>query len=166
MRRWQRRIWLMVSSHTVLVAASPGTRTVELHSDGCCCLFSLCAVWNHYDVNGSGELDKSELLTLAGDVVERFCALYEEQLRRERPGLGADEAFRLARRDVFPHLLAGESVVEAKRLMAERLFKLLDVDRDGVITRTEFLFSWKNISKQVLTLKGSNVAKALACVIL
>jgi Ca2+-binding EF-hand superfamily protein len=56
--------------------------------------------------------------------------------------------------------------VEAKRLMAERLFKLLDVDRDGVITRTEFLFSWKNISKQVLTLKGSNIPKGLACVIL
>lgn len=161
-RRWTNDSGAMTFKQLVVLANNP-----ERWADAGLAASNLVDVWNHYDANANGELDRSEVITLASDVVDRFVVLYEEQLRRDQPTLSSEDVTRLAKRDVFPHLLSGDSPAEAKRVMADRLFKLLDTNHDGCITRTEFLFSWKLVSKQMLTIKGNQQApKGVSCVIL
>jgi hypothetical protein len=139
---------------------------------------NIAAVWDHYDVNGNGELDRPEINQLASDVVERYCILYEEQLVREhklatqkknkkgpQPELSPEEIKRLMKKDVFPHLLPGKCAAQAKLGIAEKIIQELDVNKDGIITRTKFLFQWRNASKQLLTIHTPEKAK-MACTIL
>lgn len=96
-------------------------------------------IWTHY----AGErdtLDRGAVTQLAADLVDRFVALYREQLLREQPGLAESDLQRAVKKDVWPHLLPGDNMVECKRIMAEKLTRELDVDHDGQITKTEFFF--------------------------
>jgi Ca2+-binding EF-hand superfamily protein len=172
-RKWKDTAGEMTFGQRVQLAEHP-----ERWADWSLAQTNMVSVWEHYDTNGNGELDRNEITQLASDVVDRFCVLYEEQLirdhraasqRRDVHGrkidLPPDEIKRLMKKDIFPHLLPGESVMEAKRAMTERLMRELDVDRDGCITRTEFLFQWKNTSKLLLTINPPS-QKRMACIIL
>jgi hypothetical protein len=136
------------------------------------------SVWDHYDVDGNGELDRAEINQIASDVVERYCILYEEQLVRDhklatqkknkkgaQAELSPEEVKRLMTKDVFPHLLPGTCPIQAKLAIAERITRELDVNKDGIITSTKFLFQWKRISKELLTIHTPDKTK-MACIIL
>jgi hypothetical protein len=122
----------------------------------------LIDVWEHYDANGDGILNKNELPALARDTVDRVVAMIKENIKRENPEL-ADKALEEMTKNELPHILPGKDIAECKRMMVEYLNKELDVDHDGVITRTEFMMKWKLTSRQLQTFK---VAKAIACNIL
>jgi hypothetical protein len=157
------RVWKNDSTMTfgmrVKLAEQP-----SMWSDAVFASSNIVDVWEHYDVNKDDILNKTELPALASDLVDRFVALYKEQLMIDQPTLSEKEVTRLINKDIFPHMLAGENLLEAKRLMSDRIAHELDVDKDGIITKTEFFFGWKNISKQVLTFKAPK--GGLACVIL
>lgn len=125
---------------------------------------NLVDVFDHYDANSNDTLDKSEVAQLASDVVERYIMLYTEQLRRDQPSLSDSAVQGMLKRDLWPHLLPGANLVECKRLVAERLYRELDLDRDGAITKMEFMFQWKQTSKQWLTIRPPK--GGLGCVIL
>ena len=46
------------------------------------------------------------------------------------------------------------------------MFTQLDTNKDGIITRTEFMFQWKIVAKQVLDTSKNADKGALACTIL
>lgn len=132
---------------------------------------NLVDIWEHYDANRDDVLNRGELIALASDVVDRFLAIYRHQIMSERGAAAAvalteAEMVRLVRRDVFPHLLPGQTESESKRAMVDRLQRALDLDGDGSITRTEFLFSWKVTVTSILAAAAKTKSHALNCVIL
>lgn len=112
-------------------------------------------IWTHY----AGErdtLDRGAVTQLAADLVDRFVALYREQLLREQPGLAESDLQRAVKKDVWPHLLPGDNMVECKRIMAEKLTRELDVDHDGQITKTEFFFQVRRKQSRADDTTGAN----------
>lgn len=138
----------------------------SLWADAQLAVSNIVDVWTHYDSNGDEILNSNEVATLAADLVDRFLAQYRAQVLQEHPAMAEAELAKTVRRDVFPHLLQGENVVEAKRIMADRLSRELDLDSNGQISRTEFFFQWKNSCRQVLSANRTNKTESLSCVIL
>ena len=157
------RVWKNESTMTfgmrVKLAEQP-----HLWADAAFAATNIVDVWEHYDADKDDKLGRHEVQTLASDLVDRYVSLYKDQLLVDQPALTPQELEKLLRKDIFPHMLPGESIVESKRIMAERLHYELDLDHDGTITKTEFFFGWKNISKQWLTLKPPK--GGLSCIIL
>lgn len=138
----------------------------SLWADAQLAISNIVDVWSHYDSNGDEILNGSEVATLAGDLVDRFVAQYRAQVMQEHPQMAEADLAKTVRRDVFPHLLPGENIAEAKRNMTDRLHRELDLDSNGQITRTEFFFQWKNSCRQVLSANRTNKTESLSCVIL
>jgi len=160
------RVWRADSSKLTFEQLAKLQTTPCYFADADLAATNLPDVWIHYDVNDNGILDPKEVAALASDIVDRFVLLYRDQLQQEQPPGPKSDAIieRALRRDIFPHMLAGNSMSEAKKLMQERLTKELDLDRDGSITRTEFMYQWKHTSKNILTLNPPK--QAIKCVIL
>lgn len=121
-------------------------------------------VFEHYDQDQDGVIGrKDELPVLANDVVEMYVHKYKTQLKKEQPKLKAEQLEKIARKETPTGLNMGKSIEDAKKLMVEYLMKQLDLDKNGEITRSEFLVAWKTTSKNLLTIK---ISKGLACNIL
>jgi hypothetical protein len=157
------RVWKNESTMTfgqrVKLAETP-----HMWADADMAATNIVDVWEHYDANKNDLLDKSEVHQLGCDLVDRFCALYKEALVKENPAFQEADLQRLMTKDVFPHMLRGDNILEAKRLMTDKLEHELDLNKDGVITKVEFMFAYKNIARQVLTVKVRK--EALSCTIL
>ena len=157
------RVWKNESTMTfgmrVKLAEQP-----EMWADSAFAATNIVDVWEHYANPRTDEMGRHEMTELANDLVDRFVSMYRQQLIIERPALDEKAIQKAIQKDVFPHLLPGETVVEAKRTMIDRLFRELDLDSDGKVTKTEFFFSWKNTSKAWLTFKTPK--GGLSCVIL
>jgi len=117
-------------------------------------------VWDHYDRNKDGILNKDELKFLAWDVVDRFIQLYLENSKPKNE----QKQIRNRMMDEWKYFFPGSSVPETKILMADYLQKELDIDHDGIVTKNDFLFSWRNQVKQILKIKPNS--KVISCVIL
>ena len=63
------------------------------------------------------------------------------------------------------HILPAKTIEESRRVIAEHIFRELDLDKDGVITRTEFFFAWQGVSQKVLDVNKVK-QEALSCAIL
>lgn len=131
------RVWKNESTMTfgmrVKLAENP-----EMWSDANFAATNIVDVWEHYS-GKNDEMGRHEVTNLANDLVDRFIAIYREQLIVERPSLDDKGIQKAISKDVFPHLLPGENIVEAKRTMCDRLFRELDLDSDGHITKIEFM---------------------------
>jgi len=122
------------------------------------------AVWDHYDVNKDGILNKSELLTLAKDLVDRIISMCRDGLKKQMPKSSDAEIEKVIKKEL-PHILPAKTLEESRKVMAEHIHRELDIDKDGVITRTEFMFQWSACAQKVLDVNKTK-QEALSCVIL
>ena len=109
-------------------------------------------VWMHYDVDVDGTLNKQEMTKLAADLVDQWMITYRKQIQQQRPGISLKDAEATVRKD-FAQLMPCKEMEETKRHMIDRLTRELDIDRDGVVTKTEFQVQWPRSCKNFLTVK-------------
>jgi len=121
-------------------------------------------VWEHYDVNKDGILNKNELQALAKDLVDRIVSMCKDSMRTQMPKSSDADLDKLIKKEL-PHILPAKTMEESRKVMAEHIYRELDIDKDGVVTRTEFFFNWQSVAQKVLDVNKVK-QEALACAIL
>jgi Ca2+-binding EF-hand superfamily protein len=106
-------------------------------------------VWEHYDVNKDGILNKSELLVLAKDLTDRIVSMCKDGLKVQMPKSSESDLDKMIKKEL-PHILPAKTVEESRKMLAEHIYRELDIDKDGVITRTEFFYNWQGCSQKIL----------------
>ena len=136
-------------------------------------------VWEHYDENYDGVLQPAELRKLAADVVRRLTELTRDQLRGENPTASEKTLDGMLAKELR-HVLpggdggAGSSGANTNVSRDERaaaavfaqLSRDLDLDHDGKVTRTEFLFQWRVTAAELMNKPRQPKGGELACIIL
>ena len=115
-------------------------------------------------MNKDGILNKSELIVLARDLVDRVVSMCRDNMKVQMPKSSDADIDKLIRKEL-PHILPAKTMEESRKVMAEHIYRELDIDKDGVITRTEFFFNWQSVSQKVLDVNKVK-QEALACTIL
>lgn len=121
-------------------------------------------VWSHYDVNRDGILNKSELLALSKDLVDRVVSMCRAMLKAQMPKASDKDLDKMLKKEQA-HILPAKTIEESRRVVAEIIFRELDIDKDGVITRTEFFFAWQGCSQKILDVNKQK-QESLSCAIL
>lgn len=116
-------------------------------------------VFAHYDVNGDEQLNRTEVALLAKDLIERWQAKFRDQLMREQ-GMSESAANSVVRREMGSMLPNGKNIDECRRAVADRLYKELDINRDDIVSRGEFMVQWQRSCKAFLTIEKP---KSLGC---
>jgi hypothetical protein len=86
--------------------------------------FAACAV-----------LQQAELLALAKDLVDRIVSMCKDGMRTQMPKSSDADIEKLIKKEL-PHILPAKTLEESRKLMAEHIYRELDIDKDGVVTRT------------------------------
>jgi Ca2+-binding EF-hand superfamily protein len=112
-------------------------------------------LWSQYDTDGNGHLDKRELRALAGDVVDRILKIFADHIRARNPGMGENAVKKVVEKErVF--ILPGKTQDESVRELTRMLLKDLDVNKDGVVTKTELLYQWNAFSASLHKMSTGN----------
>jgi hypothetical protein len=88
----------------------------------------------------------------------------KDGMRAQMPKSTEAELDKIVKKEMA-HILPAKTLEESRKVMAEHIFRELDLDKDGVITRTEFFFCWQGCSQKVLDVNKVK-QEALSCVIL
>jgi CBS domain-containing protein len=86
-------------------------------------------VWEHYDVNKDGILNKSELIVLARDLVDRVVSMCRDNMKVQMPKSSDADIDKLIRKEL-PHILPAKTMEESRKVMAEHIYRELDIDKD------------------------------------
>lgn len=93
-------------------------------------------VWEHYDVNKDGILNKSELIVLAKDLVDRIISMCKDGMRTSMPKSSESDIDKMIKKEL-PHILPAKTLEESRKVMADHIFRELDLDKDGGTTLTQ-----------------------------
>lgn len=64
-------------------------------------------IWNEYDVDGNGILDRNELRQLASDCINRTLKMFRDELKKVNPKLSESELEKLVEKERY-FLLPGK----------------------------------------------------------
>lgn len=122
----------------------------------------LNAIWNQYDCDGNGILDRKELKLLANDCIGRTIKMFADEIRQRNPGISEKNLQRAIDKErVF--LLPGKNSEDSHREMTKLLIRKLDVNGDGGVTKQELMAQWREFSNEVFAQKNQ---EALECSIM
>jgi hypothetical protein len=112
--------------------------------------------------HNSGALDRRELKLLASDCIARSLRMFEDEIRRQNPGI-SDSDLRAAAEKERAFLLPGKTKEESHKEMVKMLVRTLDVNGDGNVSKAELMMQWNVFSKQIFTMRQEG---ALDCSIM
>lgn len=121
-------------------------------------------VWQQYDLDGNGVLDRKELALLASDCIARTLAMVGEEVRKQNPNVSESElqaAIEREREFILPG--GGGKKEEAHQKMVKMLIRKLDVNGDGSVTKAELMMQWNSFSASLFQVRDQG---ALDCCIM
>lgn len=107
-------------------------------------------IWDHYDADGNGYLDRDELKKLAAECVERTLKMFADQMREANPNITEEQLKKEVDRERY-FLLPGKG--DGKRDQTQDMIKMLvnklDINKDGQVSRAELMMQWNSFSAEL-----------------
>lgn len=120
--------------------------------------------WLHYNKQNK-VMDNDTLQRLAQDTVRYFLKKYRAQVHAEQPKLKPEEVDKSVEID-RKAMLPGRDVDDAITRLRIKWLKDLDKDKDGKISKADFLHTWKFVNAAVFDATSNPKPKGFSCTIL
>ncbi len=122
-------------------------------------------IWEHYDADGNGYLDREELKKLATECVERTLKMFADQLREANPNISDEQLKKEVDKERFFLLPGkGDGKRDQTQDMVRMLVQKLDINKDGQVSRAELMMQWNSFSSDLF--KERTAEGSLDCTIM
>lgn len=124
----------------------------------------LSRLWHFYASDPSDDLSNSDLKRLAAHCIDRILTLFADNIRQQQPRIRPHTLAALVEKEKY-YLLPGKKKgdKEAVHNMAKHILSRIDVNKDGSISKTEFVMRWPALAEELFVLRQDG---AMGCAIL
>lgn len=117
-------------------------------------------LWQQYDRDNNGVLNKQELHALAHDCIAHIVYNFELKFRQEHPTVHGKKLQR-ALEQKRPLLVPGHTAAESDAIVTNRLIHLLDSDGDRRVSKQELIVHWQTVSREFLRPQESSMCAVM-----